>query len=198
MQYFNVYSYTNFRILYKINYIQTHKMTTQTPTEIQRIHKIESEFEKITKSKGLQNVIKNFYQNPNQTNYDYIIRYLQTSINFDYQYVGENNFDFYLYDKNYSILASCIGNVFSTYEEYVVGLNLYNLTEEQQLLNYYAELEKDKYISVNLLEEPIGNLLINYLENQSGGEGTRLLYYFSAKKPKNEKYSLIAFIYKKL
>ncbi len=168
-----------------------------TPSEIQRIHKIESEFEKITKSHDLQKIIKNFYQKPNQTNYNYIITYLQTNINFDYQYIGENNFNFYLYDKDYSIIAKCVGNIFSTYEEYITGLNLYNLTEEQQLLNYYMELKRDKYVSVNLLEEPIGNLLINYLENQSGIE-SGLLYYFSAKKPKNEKYSLVAFIYKNL
>lgn len=161
------------------------------PTIIQKVHKLEDEFVKITKKHDLDKTIKKFYKNPTSKNYNYIVECL--NIDLKYQYLNNSMTNIYLFDKNYKIIVSYKNGIFSTFNDYTQGINLYSDSEEQEILNQYKELKKDKYVSVNLLEEPVANLLLNNGIALSG-----LLYYLSAIQPKHKNYSLAGFVYKNI
>ena len=174
-----------------------------TPTEIQRIVNIQKSFEQIQNSTDLNKIIKHFKKNQNQISYDkYITGYLSTQIDLSYQYKNDSITNIYLLDDDYTILAFYINGQFSTYDDYINGINFSTPSEEQEFLNNLNILQTTKKVNVNLLQEPIANLLT---------QGFVLYYLVSSQsnnkpdnKPDNKfnknkcypNYSLVSFIYK--
>lgn len=182
-----------------------------TPTEIQRIVNIQKSFEQIQNSNDLNKIIKYFKKNQNQISYDkYITGYLSTQIDLSYQYQNDSITNIYLLDDDYTILAFYKNGQFSTYDDYINGIIFSTLSEEQEFLNNLNILQTTKKVNVNLLQEPIANLILSIYDSSS------VLYYLvssqSNNKPDNEpdnkfnnkfnknkcypNYSLVSFIYK--
>lgn len=165
-----------------------------SPTMIERIHKLEDEFKTINRTSTMERLINRFNKNPTEPNYNNLVNYLNDSIDLEYQYLNDSVSDIYLLDKNCKILVSYVIGTFSSFDDYINGLNFFNISEEQEMLNQYDELNKNKYVSVNLLEEPIANLIVNIIDNPNG-----LLYYLTATQSRQcTNYSLVGFVYKNI
>jgi len=167
------------------------------PTEIQRIINIEKSFEEILEKNELNKMIKYFKIHQNEKNYNkYIITYLSTQIDLNYQYKNDSITNIYLLDDKYAILAYYVNGIFSTYDEYLAGIIFSTFSEEQELLNNLNVLQTVKKVNVNLLTEPIANLLLGVFNNIQ----PNFLYYLvsvqSDIKKNYPNYSLVSFIYK--
>ena len=162
------------------------------PTEIQRIINIEKSFKEILNNNDLNKIIKYFKMYQNEKNYNkYIINYLSAHIDLTYQYKNGSVTNIYLLDDDYTILAFYVNGIFSTYDEYIIGINFSTFSEEQELLNNLNVLQTVKKVKINLLTEPIANIL---LANGS------FLYYLVSVQSCNKKhypnYSLVSYVYK--
>ena len=175
------------------------------PTELERIISLELEFDNITNSNDLNKIIKNFKNEQTDKAYDYIILYLSTVIDLEFQNNNNSITNIYLINELGLMLASYINGQFSTFVEYQLGLNFATFSEEQEYLNRLTQLQTTGKANVNLLAEPIVNVIASYFENMSNPTTNNFLYYMvselnkSKKINKNceyDKYSLVGFVYK--
>lgn len=183
-------------------------MTTQN-TELERIISLENDFNEITEINDLSKIINNFEINKTVINYNYIIDYINLTVDFNEQYnYNTTATNFYLIDKLGKIILSytytydstlfTYSGTFSTYDEYNLGLNFASLSEEQEFLNNFEKLKIIGTCNINLLQEPIVNVILALTEVQN-----YLLYYMVSKKYVNIKkpckynnYYLVGFIFK--
>jgi len=163
---------------------------TSNPTEVEKICYIQTEFALLNDCEYFNKLMDKFSNTKKEKYFDKIMCILTESINFE-KLNYTNNTTFYLMDKKGKIIISYTNGVFSTFQNYINNnAYFYNLSEEQSFLNNLTDLNDIGEIGINLLNTPIANLVVNYLDNPLG-----ILYYLVVKKNKKLNYNFISFIY---
>lgn len=160
------------------------------PTELEKIYYLQNQFDKFNEFDQFNKLVKKFNTTSNELYFNGIKSLLSEFINFSV--LNDNNkITFYLIDSHGKMILSNINNNFSTYSDYTTNTTyFYNLSEEQGFLNEQFELETNGKIGTNLLETPILNLVINYIDQPLG-----VLYFLIGQKNICPGYKLIAFVY---
>lgn len=156
-------------------------------TQTEEIYLTQKEFNKIIKSNEFTKIFNKFEKHPNSHNYDLITTYLSQKISFTA--LSNPAFSFYLSNNKGKIIVSNINNIFSTYVDYTNNIDFLNLSEKSQFLNNLGTVQKINEINVNLLQEPVLNVIL------AGGINNNLLYYTVQRRQSCEKYILTGFLY---
>ncbi len=156
-------------------------------TQTEEIYLLQKEFNRIINCKKFTKILNKFEDQINPYNYDMIINYLSKKISFET--LTNPAFSFYLSNNNGKIIVSNINNNFSNYIDYTNNINFATISEKSEFLNNLNNVQKTNETNVNLLQEPLLNVIL------AGQTSQNLIYYTVQRSHPKEKYILTGFLY---
>ena len=163
-------------------------------TQTEEVYLTQKEFNKIIKSNDFTKLFNKFEKHPTSNNYNLLTTYLSQKISFTA--LTNPSFSFYLSNDKGKIIVSNIDNNFSTFSDYTANIDFKNISEKSEFLNNLSTVQKKNEANVNLLQEPVLNVILNAgIININNNNVSDLLYYTVQRRQSCEGYILTGFLY---
>ena len=157
-------------------------------TEVERVYLTQNYLNDLTDSKTMNKLIYEFLKKRTYTNYQLVVDYVKTKIDFCKLNNDVNKLTLYLLSDTGKIVVSYKNGVFSTLCDFENGIEFSNISEKEEYLNGLEQLNTTNKVDINILREPLLNVII-------AGELSGTIYYMVQRRNPKSGNVFVAYVY---